>query len=188
MRKFQTFCQSKTGNLIFYFNIYCMRLQIGTLLLSALAASTMSAQTPTVMQDIYSQSGGASLKAGETVVYSFGSWHAGSMDGDVTLMSPLFEQMLADGATSLVEGVTAETDGISVSWNSVDRQISVICKSGQAGHTSVLIATMDGATRGMVSVDESPAVISMADYAPGIYAVAVAVDGKLIKTFKINLK
>ncbi len=165
-----------------------MRLQFGTLLLSALAVSTMSAQTPTVSQDIYSVNGGATLTTGETVVYNFGSWHAGEAVGDVSLMSPLFEQMLADNATSMVEGVTAEIDGFSVSWNSVDKQITVNCKSENLGHTSVLIATMDGATRGLVNIDQTPATISMSDYAPGIYAVAVAVDGKLIKTFKINLK
>ena len=157
-------------------------------MLSALAVSAMSAQTPTAAQDIYSQTGGVSLKSGETVVYSFGSWHAGSMDGDMALMSPLFEQMLADGATSLVEGVAADIDGIAISWSSVDRQVTVKCNSEKLVHTSVLIAAMDGATRGMVNVDESPAVISLADYAPGIYAVAVAVDGKLIKTLKITLK
>lgn len=157
-------------------------------MLSALAVSAMSAQTPTAVQDIYSQNGSSLLLTGETVVYSFGSWHVGSMDSDITLLSPLFDQMVADNATSFVEGVSAEIDGISVSWNSLDKQITVNCKSDKLGHTSVLIATMDGATRGVVSVDESPAVISMADYVPGIYAVAVAVDGKLIKTFKINLK
>ncbi len=157
-------------------------------MLSALAASTMSAQAPTATQEIYSQTGSASLASGTTVVYSFGNWHAGSIDGDITLLAPLFEEMLADAATSSVEGVSAEADGISVSWNSVDRQVTVNCNSEKLGHTSVLIAAMDGATRGMVNVNESPAVISLADYAPGIYAVAVAVDGKLIKTLKINLK
>lgn len=162
-----------------------MKLKFGSLLLCAFSVATMSAQTPTATQDIYSTNGGAALPSGETVVYSFGSWHA----GDSSLLSPLFEQMVADNnVTSLVEGITAEADGISVNWNSVDKLVTVNCKSEKLGHTSVLIAAMDGVTRGMVSVDESPAVISLADYAPGIYAVAVAVDGKLIKTFKINLK
>lgn len=157
-------------------------------MLSALAVSAMSAQTPTAVQDIYSQSGSVSLKNGEKVAYSFGSWHAGSMDGDVTLYAPLFEEMLAEGGTSYVEGVAAEADGISISWSSVDRQVTVKCNSEKLGHTTVLIAATDGATRGMVNVNESPAVISLADYTPGIYAVAVAVDGKLIKTLKITLK
>ena len=165
-----------------------MKLKFGTLMLSALAVSAMSAQTPTAAQDIYSLTGGASLKSGETVVYSFGSWHAGSMDGDVTLLAPLFEEMLAEGGTTYVSGISAEADGIAISWSGVDRQVTVKCNSEKLGHTSVLIAATDGATRGMVNVNESPAVISLADYAPGIYAVAVAVDGKLIKTLKITLK
>ena len=103
-------------------------------------------------------------------------------------MGPLFEEMLSDTSTTYVDGVAAEADGISVSWSSVDRLVTVKCDSEKLGRTSVLIAAMDGATRGVVSVDESPAVISLADYTPGVYAVAVAVDGKLIKTLKINLK
>ena len=164
-----------------------MKLKFGTLMLSALAVSAMSAQTPEAVQDIYSQTGSVSLSNGTSVVYSFGSWHAGSMDGEA-LLGPLFEEMLADGSTSYVDGIAAEADGISVSWSSVDRLVTVKCDSEKLGHTSVLIAAMDGATRGVVNVDASPAVISLADYAPGVYAVAVAVDGKLIKTLKINLK
>lgn len=166
-----------------------MKLKFGSLLLFAASVATMSAQTPTTVQDIYSQNGEVALASGETVIYSFGNWHAGSMDDSTSLLSPLFEQMIAsDQITTLVEGVTADSDGISVTWNSVDKQVTVNCKSDQLGHISVLIATMDGATRGLVNVTESPAVISLADYTPDIYAVAVAVDGKLIKTFKINLK
>lgn len=165
-----------------------MKLKFGSLLLFAASVATMSAQAPTANQDIYSQNGGTALNSGETVVYSFGNWHAGSMDDSTLLLSPLFEQMIADATTTLVEGVTAESDGISVAWNSVDKQVTVNCTSDKLGRTSVLIATMDGATRGLVNVNESPAVISLADYTPGIYAVAVAVDGKLIKTFKITLK
>ncbi|MDE5794777.1 MAG: hypothetical protein K2I08_08660 [Muribaculaceae bacterium] len=165
-----------------------MKLKFGSLLLFAGTVATMSAQTPTVAQDIYTQIGGEKVSSGETVIYSFGSWHAGSMDDKTLLLSPLFEQMIADNATTLVGGVTAEADGISVSWNSIDKQITVNCPSEKLGRTTVLIATMDGATRGLVNVDESPAVISLADYTPGIYVAAVAVDGKLIKTFKINLK
>ncbi|MDE6479408.1 MAG: hypothetical protein K2L45_03985 [Muribaculaceae bacterium] len=161
-----------------------MRLKFGSLLLCAAMASTMSAQTPEVTGDIYSQIGGQSLSTGETVFYSFGSWYAGSEDA----LTPLFDQMVAGNVTSLVEGIASEADGISVSWNSVDKQLTVNCQSDKLGHTSVLIAAMDGATRGVVNVDQTPAVISLSDYASGIYAVAVAVDGKLIKTFKINLK
>lgn len=164
-----------------------MKLKFGSLLLCAASVATMSAQTPTAVQEIYSQTGSATLASGTEVVYSFGNWHAGS---DASLLSPLFEQMIADAndTPSAVDGVNAEIDGISVSWNSVDKQITVKCNSDKLGRTSVLIATLDGATRGMETVNESPAVISLSDYTPGVYAVAVAVDGKLIKTLKITLK
>lgn len=164
-----------------------MKLKFGTLLLSAASVATMSAQTPTAVQEIYSQTGSATLASGTEVVYSFGNWHAGS---DASLLSPLFEQMIADAndTPSFVEGVNAEIDGILVSWDSVDKQVTVKCNSDKLGRTSVLIASLDGATRGMETVNESPAVISLSDYTPGVYAVAVAVDGKLIKTLKITLK
>lgn len=166
-----------------------MRLKIAPLLLSAISVSTMSAQTPTGAQDIYSQTGNAALATGQAVVYSFGSWHAGSNAGDLSAWSPLFEELLAtEGATSLVAGITVDADGISVSWNSVDKSVKVGCDAGFIGRTSVLIASTDGATRGVETVKESPAVISLADYAPGVYAIAVAVDGKLIKSLKITLK
>ncbi len=162
-----------------------MKLKLGSLLLFAASVATMSAQTPEVVSDIYSQIGGQTLSTGETVLYSFGSWYT---TGTADALSPLFDQMIADNVTSIVDGVAAEADGISISWNNVDKQVTVTCPSDKLGRTSVLIAAMDGATRGMVSIDANPAVISLADYAPGIYAVAVAVDGKLIKTFKITLK
>lgn len=162
-----------------------MKLKFGSLLLFAASVATMSAQTPNVTADIYSQIGGEQLSIGPSVFYSFGSWYT---TGSGDAMSPLFEQMVSENVTSIVDGVISEADGISISWNNVDKQVTVNCPSEKLGHTSVLIAAMDGATRGMVGIDATPAVISLSDYAPGIYAVAVAVDGKLIKTFKITLK
>ncbi len=165
-----------------------MRLKIAPLLLSAFSVAAMSAQTPSGVQDIYSQQGVGALTSGESVVYSFGSWHAGSSVGEMSAWSPLFEEMLADGATSSVASLTVEADGFSIAWNSVDRKVTVVCNSENIGRASVLIASIDGATRGVETIKESPAEFSLADYAPGVYAVAVAVDGKLIKTLKINLK
>ncbi|MDE6290575.1 MAG: hypothetical protein K2M16_03495 [Muribaculaceae bacterium] len=165
-----------------------MRLKIAPLLLSAFSVAAMSAQTPSGVQDIYSLQGVADLSSGTSVVYSFGSWHAGSNVGEMSAWSPLFEEMIADGATSSVGALRVEADGISIAWNSVDRKVTVICNSGKIGRASVLIASMDGAARGVEAIKESRAEFSLADYAPGVYAVAVAVDGKLIKTLKINLK
>lgn len=162
--------------------------KLGTLLLLAIPAATMSAQTPTAVQDIYSQTGVTALRNEASVVYSFGSWHAGAMDGNVTLMSALFDEMLAGDVPTMIEGVTAEADGIKLSWNSVDKLITVDCEASKVGHTEVLIADLNGLTRGLVKVDETPAQISVSDYATGVYIVGVAVDGKLVKSIKIILK
>ena len=164
-----------------------MTFKLGTLLLLAASAATMSAQTPTAVQDIYSQTGAAKVD-NATVVYSFGSWHGGDAQGSVTAWPALFEEMLAANGYSLVNGVIAEADGIEVSWNSVDKLITVNCGPDKLGRTTVLIADMNGATRGMVTVDDNPAQISLSNHVAGTYAVAVAVDGKLVKTFKLILK
>ncbi len=149
----------------------------------------MSAQTPTTVQDIYSQTGKSTLQqSNSTVVYSFGNWHAGNMDGNLSLWSALFDELLSDKSLSSVDGLVSDSDGIQLNWDNVNKEITVFSDSSKSGHTSVLIAEMNGATREVVNVEDNPAKISLADYTPGIYAVAVAVDGKLVKTLKINLK
>ena len=165
-----------------------MRLQFGTLLLTAIAASTMSAQTPTAVQDIYYQTGAADLQSGGAVVYSFGSWHSGETTGDVSLWGPLFDQMLADNGLDAVDAVMAEANGVSVSWNNVDKLLTVNCEAGKLGRTTVLVAETNGASRGAVTINESPAQVSLSNYVPGVYVVAVAVDRNLIKSLKLTLK
>lgn len=166
-----------------------MTFKLGTLLLLAASAATMSAQTPVAVQDIYSQTGVG--KAGDTtVVYSFGNWHGAdaAAESNITAFSALFDEMISTGGDTLIGGVIAEADGIEVSWNSVEKLITVNCGPDKLGRTTVLIADMNGATRGMVTVNDNPAQISISNHVPGTYAVAVAVDGKLVKTFKIILK
>lgn len=166
-----------------------MTLKLGTLLLLSASAVTMSAQDPTAVQDIYSTTGDVQLAGGNTVVYNIADWHAGVMEGDVTLWSALFDEMLsAELIKDGINGVIADMDGISVSWNSVDKFFTVDCGADKLGRTQVLVADMNGINRGMVNVDESPAQINLSNYVNGTYVVAVAVDGKLIKTFKIILK
>ncbi len=164
-----------------------MTLKLGTLLLLSASAAAMSAQTP-VAGDIYSQTGSADLN-GKVVVYNFANWHAGEMEGDVSLWSALFDELMdIEIINDGVNGVIADMDGISVSWNSVDKQFIVDCAADKLGRTQVLVADINGMNRGMVTVDETPAQISLSNYVNGTYVVAVAVDGKLVKTFKIILK
>lgn len=165
-----------------------MTLKLGTLLLLSASAVAMSAQTPTTVQDIYSQSGVVTVQGDNTVVYNFGNWHAGETDGEGSFLSPLFEEMLAQTDNTVGLGtVFADADGIQVGWNSVEKLITVQCEAEMLGRTQVLISDLNGMNRGMVTVDDNPALISISNYVSGTYLVAVAVDGKLIKTFKIIL-
>ncbi|MDE6027043.1 MAG: hypothetical protein K2G23_03110 [Muribaculaceae bacterium] len=164
-----------------------MTLKLGTLLLFAASVATMSAQTPAAVQDIYSQTGEKTI-AGGKVVYSVGSWHAGDAEGSVSLWNPLFAQMLSEGSQGGVGSVFADADGVELSWNNADKLIKVVCDADKLDRTSVLIADLNGANRGIFTIDESPAQISISNFAAGPYIVGVAVDGKLVKTLKIILK
>ena len=165
-----------------------MTLKLGTLLLFAASVATMSAQTPAAVQDIYSQNGEKSLADGTTVIYSVGSWHAGDAEGSVSLWNPLFAQLLSEGSQGGVGSVFADADGVELSWNNADKLIKVVCDADKLDRTSVLIADLNGANRGIFTIDESPAQISISNFAAGPYIVGVAVDGKLVKTLKIILK
>lgn len=165
-----------------------MTLKLGTLLLLAASAATMSAQTPNVADEVYSQTGITTLNGGVTVAYSFGSWHAGGTEDNVSILPALFQEMLDAQGSVLVEGVIADADGIELSWNSVEKLITVKCAPEYLGRATVLIADTNGATRGMVTVNDSPAKLSLSNHVAGTYVIAVAVDGKLVKTFKIILK
>lgn len=170
---------------ILTFNHLFMTLKLGTLVLLAASAASMSAQT--AVQDIYSQNGEAALD-GTAIVYNFGSWHAGNMDGEVTLWPSLFEEMLANTEVSYVEGVMADIDGIEVNWNSVDKVVSVYCDDDMLGRAAVLISDLNGVNRGLQTLEDTHTQLSISNFVPGTYVVAVAVDGKLVKTFKIILK
>ncbi len=165
-----------------------MTLRLGTLLLVASSAIAMSAQTPSAVQDTYSRSGVSALKDGGSVVYSFGSWQTGGSQGSVSLWPALFEEMLASGGNTLVSGVFADADGIELGWNGVEKVLTVKCDPDKFGRTNVLIADLNGATRGMVAVENSPAQITLSNHVAGTYVIAVTVDAKIVKTFKIILK
>lgn len=165
-----------------------MTTKLGTLLLLAAFASTASAQNPTAVSDIYSQQGVSSLNGGGEVVYSIGSWHGDASEGSVSLWPSLFEEMLANSGDVLVGSVFADAEGIEMSWNNVEKLITIKCEPELLGRTNVLIADMNGATRGVVAVNDNPAEISLSNHVAGAYVIACAVDGKLVKTFKIILK
>lgn len=165
-----------------------MTLKFGTLLLMAASAATVSAQTPSVVQDLYSVSGETALANGATVVYSVGSWHAGESEGSVSLWGSLFEEMLSQGNSDLgVGSVFAEAEGVELGWNGQDNVLTVVCDEDKLGRMAVLVSDLNGATRGLETVTESPMQLSL-PYSAGPYIVGVALDGKLVKTLKIILK
>lgn len=165
-----------------------MTLKFGTLLLLAGVAATAGAQDPTSVGSIYSEVGVSKIQNG-TVVYEAGNWYPNgtSADGQTTLWNAVFAELAKD-AMSFVEGVAVDVDGIEVTWNAGAKTLSVKCEDGKLGRTQVLIADYNGVNRDMVAINDNPASISLSDYVPGTYVVAVAVDGNLVKTIKLILK
>ncbi|MDE7160878.1 MAG: hypothetical protein K2O24_08580 [Muribaculaceae bacterium] len=165
-----------------------MTLKFGSLLLLAGVAATASAQEPTAIGSIYSEVGVSPIQNG-VAVYEAGNWfpNGTSEDGLSTLWNAVFAD-LAEGPMSLVEGVTVDADGIAVSWNAAAKLLTVNCEAGKLGRTQVLIADYSGMNRDVVTLKDTPASISLSDYVPGTYVVAVAVDGNLVKTIKLILK
>ena len=164
-----------------------MTLKFGTLLLLAGAAATASAQDPTAIENIYSTVGVSSIQNG-TATYDVANWfpNGTSKDGRATLWNAIFADLANE--YDLVEGVTVDVDGIAVAWNAAEKILSVNCEDGKLGRTQVLIADYNGINRDVVTINDTPATISLSDYVPGTYVVAVAVDGNLVKTFKLILK
>ena len=162
-----------------------MTLKIGTLLLLAGASVAAVAQSPTAVESIYSEVGAGQV-GDTTVTYEFANWYAAGGDENMTLWPAILDA--ATGAPSLVEGVTVDANGVAIAWNAAEKLISVKCDEGKLGHTDVLITDYNGVNRDIVAIRENPARISLSDYVPGTYIVAVAVDGQLIKTLKLILK
>ncbi|MDE6670071.1 MAG: hypothetical protein K2K26_10385, partial [Muribaculaceae bacterium] len=88
----------------------------------------------------------------------------------------------------MVEGIVADANGVGVKYLSADKLLAVTCDAAAQGKTQVLITDFNGVTHGLVNVNEPYANISLSNYVPGTYVVAVAVDGKLVKTIKLILK
>lgn len=162
-----------------------MTLKIGTLMLLAGASFAAVAQSPTAVESIYSEVGSGQV-GDTTVTYEFANWYAAGENGDLAIWPAIFDAVA--GAPSLVEGVTVDANGVAIAWNAADKLISVKCDEGNLGRTNVLITDYNGVNRDVVAINENPATISLSDYVPGTYIVAVAVDGQLIKTLKLILK
>ncbi len=155
------------------------------MLLAGVAASA-SAQSPTAVESIYSEIGTEAV-GDATVAYEFANWYTVESNDNASLWPAIFDAV-SKGPQSLIEGVTVDAEGVEIVWNAAEKLIFVKCDDGKLGHTQVLVADYNGVNRGITNVSQSPATISLANYVPGTYVVAVAVDGKLIKTLKLILK
>ena len=168
-----------------------MTLKFGILMLFAASTAAMSAQTPTVVQDIYASNGETTLKDGASVVYSVGSWHSPEdaqnvPNSSVSLWGAMFDQLVEQSASG-IDAIFADVEGVALSWNGDDKVLTVVCPDDKVGRAALLISDLNGASRGVQTITESPAKISL-PFAQGTYVVGVAMDGKLVKSLKIILK
>lgn len=163
-----------------------MKLKLGTFVLLSATAAMVSAETPSVVESIYSQTDISQVE-GVKVFQDFHSWYVTGANNNVAFLPAVLQELLKN-SSSLPEGVIADANGIEVSWDGIDKQITVNCDADKAGRVTLLIADYNGITRGLVNVEDTQATLSISNYVPGPYVVAVAVDGKLVKTYKIILK
>lgn len=161
-------------------------MKFGAFMLLAGVAAAAGAQEPTVIENIYSQTGVKKLANDNEVAFEFASWYGVAQGETASLWPALFSEM--GQLDVLVENVMADVDGIQLTYLSADKLLSVNCDAAILGHAQMLITDYNGVTRGLYDINEAPAQISLSSYVPGTYIVAVAVDGKLVKTLKLILK
>ncbi|MDE5876074.1 MAG: hypothetical protein K2H47_00985 [Muribaculaceae bacterium] len=163
-----------------------MTMKFGTFLLLSGIAFSAAAQDE-VTGTIYSQSDLKGLPDGGAVVYEFGSWY--SIDAETSTLWPaVLAALSTEDVSVMVEGIVADANGVGVKYLSAEKLLAVTCDAAAQGKTQVLITDFNGVTHGLVNVNEPYANISLSNYVPGTYVVAVAVDGKLVKTIKLILK
>lgn len=164
-----------------------MTIKFGTLLLLAGIAGTVSAQSPTAVENIYSQTGVEKVGATQ-LAHEFANWYSVASDGATALWPAMLSSVKAGNSTSFIEGVEIDANGVGLIWNAADKLISVNCDEAYLGRCQVLVTDLNGVNRDMLLLDQAPASISLSNYVGGTYVVGVAVDGKLVKTLKLILK
>lgn len=163
--------------------------RFGTLILLGGLSMAAYAQSPTVVQDIYSRTESSKSEGGLTVVANAFSWHQGGLSSELSVF-PGIVAGLIDPSTvpTLIEGVTQDIDGVSFGWNAAERLLNVTCPDGRLGRLEVRVFNLNGVQLASETLAESTTSISLTNFVPDYYLVALTEDGKLIKTIKLHLK
>ncbi len=165
-----------------------MKTKIGALVLLGCLSATASAQNPTVIQDIYSTTGVAKANSGETVIANAFSWNQGQTTADISVLPAILAVINSEDIPSIVESVSIDADGVTVGWNAADRQLVIYDSTGEHGSLEVRVFNLSGIQLAYEKLAQSTTTVSLSNFVPGYYVVAVTEDGKLIKTIKLQLK
>ena len=164
-----------------------MKTKFGTLVLLGGLSLTAAAQSPTAVADIYSRTD--YVKAGsQTVVANAFSCHQGGFSPELSALQTLMASIDPRYVDTLVEGVNADVDGVSIGWNAAERQLTVGCLADKLGRLEVRVFNLEGVQLAFEPLAETTTTISLTDVAPGYCLVALTEEGKLIKTIKLHLK
>lgn len=165
-----------------------MKTKIGVLILMGCMSMAASAQNPTVIQDIYSTTSAVKAKSGETIVSNAFSWNLGKTTADLSVMQAIMASLNSEEMTNLVEGIDVDVDGITVGWNAADKQLVICDPAGNHGSLEVRVFNLSGIQLAYETLAQSTTTVSLTNFVPGYYVVALTEDGKLIKTIKVQLK
>ncbi|MDE5843159.1 MAG: T9SS type A sorting domain-containing protein [Muribaculaceae bacterium] len=75
---------------------------------------------------------------------------------------------------------------MDVSWSRAAKSLNIKCPEECVGSTVLFVTDLNGIHH-TLTIDQTEVSVSMADYSPGIYIVAISYDSKPAKTFKIIL-
>lgn len=167
-----------------------MKTKFGTLILLGGLSMTAFAQDPTVVvQDIYSQTGTFMSGEGLTVAANAFSWHTGGLTSELSVFPGIIAGLTDPSSMpSSVESINQDIDGVLLSWNAAEKLLNISCPTGKLGRLEVRVYNMNGVQLASNTPAESTTSISLNNFVPDNYLVALTEDGKLIKTIKLHLK
>lgn len=165
-----------------------MTIKFGTFMLLAGVAMTAAAQDVQEVSGTIYSTNGIGYAQDSAVGYEIANWYTPAEGEGVSLLPAVLDAINQQNISVIVEGVLAEANGVGVKYLSAEKLLSVVCDEKAQGHTQVLITDFNGVTQGLHHIASANAEISLSDYVPGTYIVAVAVDGNLVKTLKLILK